>query len=164
MNKSYLGDRGQAVRSGGGWSEKGTNPWDHADDQSTSWKFSMTASLFLTITLQAGQLAKTTRLCHSTADHMFILFSRRPENSVLRHGFLKAHLRTKTASGMPEAMLKGNTQKAQVSMLYWIYNVKNICSSLDICIAIKIILYGIIINGLKRHKQYKQNIADTMKM
>ena len=65
---------------------------------------------------------------------------------------------------MPAAMLKGNTQKAQVSMLYWIYNAENICSSLDICIAIKIILYGIIINGLKRHKQYKRYIADTMKM
>lgn len=79
----------------------------------------MTASLFLAITLQAGQLAEMTRLCHSTADHTFILFSPRPENnSALRHGFLKAHPRTKTASGMPAAMLKGNTQKAQVSMLY----------------------------------------------
>lgn len=152
-------------------SEKRTNPWGHEDGQDTSWNFSTKASLFLAVPPQAGRpdapLAKRTWLCRSTARHAFILFSsqlHRPEKTSSRGKVSCRHiLELKLLQGCCRKA-EGNTPKAKASVLYWIYNAENICSSSDICIAIKITLYGIIINGLKRNKQYKRNMADTMKM
>lgn len=63
---------------------------------------------------------------------------------------------------MPAAQSKEMPQRAKEAWL--MYNAENICSSLDISMAIKIIFYGIIINGLERKKQYKWNMADTMEI